>query len=58
MNRLPDYLGHMQQAALNACTFTEGISKDEFLIDQRTQQAVTMSLIIISPAPYPSTFLY
>ena len=50
MNRLPDYLDHMHQAVVNACAFTEGMSKDEFLTDRRTQQAVVMSLIIIGEA--------
>lgn len=45
--RLPDYLEHMQQAATDACGFIEGLSKDDFLGDKRTQQAVIMSLIII-----------
>ncbi|MCM2558727.1 DUF86 domain-containing protein [Alcaligenes faecalis] len=38
--RLPDYLDHMQQAATDACGFIEGLSKDGFLGDKRTQQAV------------------
>jgi uncharacterized protein with HEPN domain len=49
-NRLPDYLGHMQQAATDACAFVEGLAKDDFLGDKRTQQAVIMSLIIIGEA--------
>lgn len=49
-NRLPDYLDHMQQAATDACGFVEGLDKDEFLEDKRTQQAVIMSLIIIGEA--------
>jgi len=49
-NRLPDYLDHMQQAAADACGFVEGMSKDDFLADRRTQQAVIMSLIIIGEA--------
>ena len=49
-NRLPDYLDHMQQAAVDACGFVEGMSKDDFLGDRRTQQAVIMSLIIIGEA--------
>lgn len=49
-NRLPDYLDHMQQAATDACGFVEGLAKDGFLADKRTQQAVTMSLIIIGEA--------
>lgn len=49
-NRLPDYLGHMQQAAMDACSFVEGLTKDDFLVDKRTQQAVIMSLIILGEA--------
>jgi uncharacterized protein with HEPN domain len=44
---LPDYLDHMQQAATDALSFVEGLSKDQFIRDKRTQQAVVMSLIII-----------
>lgn len=49
-NRLPDYLDHMRQAATDACGFVEGLNKDDFLEDKRTQQAVIMSLIIIGEA--------
>ncbi|MXS80686.1 Uncharacterized conserved protein, contains HEPN domain [Nitrosomonas eutropha] len=49
-NRLPDYLDHMQQAATDACSFVEGLTKEDFLEDKRTQQAVIMSLIIIGEA--------
>lgn len=49
-NRLPDYLDHIQQAAADACSFVEGVAKDDFLADKRTQQAVIMSLIIIGEA--------
>ncbi|WP_176058373.1 DUF86 domain-containing protein [Paraburkholderia sp. BCC1876] len=49
-NRLPDYLDHMQQAATDAISFLDGLSKDSFLEDKRTQQAVIMSLIIIGEA--------
>jgi uncharacterized protein with HEPN domain len=49
-NRLPDFLGHMRQAALDAREFTEGMSKDVFLTDTRTQRAVIMSLLIIGEA--------
>jgi uncharacterized protein with HEPN domain len=30
-NRLPDYLDHIQQAAADACSFVEGMAKDDFL---------------------------
>jgi uncharacterized protein with HEPN domain len=49
-NRLPDYLSHIQQAATDACNFIEGLTKEEFLTDKRTQQAVVMSLIIMGEA--------
>jgi uncharacterized protein with HEPN domain len=49
-NRLPDYLDHIQQAATDVCAFVEGLGKDDFLADKRTQQAVIMSLIIIGEA--------
>lgn len=49
-NRLPDYLDHIQQAAADARSFVEGMGKDDFLADRRTQQAVIMSLIVIGEA--------
>lgn len=49
-NRLLDYIEHMQRAATDACTFTEGIGFADFLEDKRTQQAVIMSLIILGEA--------
>ncbi len=48
--RLGDYLEHMHQAAADACTFVEGMQKDDFLEDKRTQQAVVMSLIVMGEA--------
>jgi uncharacterized protein with HEPN domain len=49
-NRLSDYLDHMQQAPTDACGFVDGLSKNDFLEDKRSQQAVIMSLIIIGEA--------
>lgn len=49
-NRLADYLDHLRQAATDACSFVEGMSKEDFLVDKRTQQAVIMSLIVIGEA--------
>ena len=49
-NRLPDYLDHIQQAATDARSFVEGMARDDFLADKRTQQAVIMSLVIIGEA--------
>lgn len=49
-NRLPDYLDHMLEAARQACGYVEGISKDDFLADKRTQQAVILNIVIIGEA--------
>lgn len=48
--RLADYLEHMRQAATDACSFVDGLSKEEFFSDKRTQQAVIMSIVIIGEA--------
>jgi len=32
-NRLPDYLDPIQQAATDACSFVEGLAKNDFLAD-------------------------
>lgn len=57
-NRLPDYLEHMQQAAADAIGFVEGMSRAEFLVDKRTQQAVVMSLIVLGEAATKVMALY
>ena len=49
-SRLTDYLDHIQQAATDACAFVKGMTKEGFLEDKRTQQAVIMSLMIIGEA--------
>lgn len=48
--RLPDYLEHIQQAAIDACSFVVGFDKKDFLADKRTQQAIVMNLIVIGEA--------
>ncbi|MCB4787134.1 MULTISPECIES: DUF86 domain-containing protein [unclassified Delftia] len=48
--RLPDYLDHIQQAAIDARSFVEGLTKEDFFADKRSQQAVIMSFIIIGEA--------
>lgn len=50
MNRLPDYLGHIRQASADACSFIDGLDKEGFLADKRTQSAVVMSLVVIGEA--------
>lgn len=46
-NRVPDYLGHMLEAAKQACSYVEGLTKEDFLQDKKTQQAVVLNLILI-----------
>lgn len=48
--RLIDYLEHIQQALAQARDHVGDMDKDAFLADLRTQQAVTMHLIIIGEA--------
>jgi uncharacterized protein with HEPN domain len=40
----------MRTAADDARRFVQGMSKEDFLADKRTQQAVTMSLVVIGEA--------
>ena len=47
---LADYLNHRRKAASDPGIFIEDLGKDDFLADNRTQQAVVMSLIIIGKA--------
>jgi len=49
-NRLVDYLGHIAQAAQQACDYVEGMDKQSFLADRRTQQAVILNLIVVGEA--------
>lgn len=46
-NHIPDYLDHMLEAATTACAYVEGLSKEDFLNDKKTQQAVVLNLILI-----------
>jgi uncharacterized protein with HEPN domain len=49
-NRLDDYLQHMRQAAADAISFVDGMNRQAFLGDKRTQQAVVLSLIVLGEA--------
>jgi uncharacterized protein with HEPN domain len=49
-NRLSDYLAHMLEAAGQACTYVEGMDREAFLADKRTQQAVILNIVIIGEA--------
>ena len=41
---------HMREAGAQVLTFVEGMDRDAFLTDKRTQQAVILNLIIIGEA--------
>ena len=43
-------LGQMLNATRQAQEFVEGLSREDFLADKRTQQAVTLNLIIVGEA--------
>lgn len=49
-SRLVDYLDHMLEAAQQACSYVEGMVKEDFLADKRTQQAVILNIVIIGEA--------
>lgn len=48
--RLRDHLRHMLQAARELLEFVEGLDREAFMADRRTQQAVVMNLLIIGEA--------
>ena len=50
LSRLGDYIEQMLTATNDARRFVDGMSKEDFLPDKRTQQAVVMSLVIIGEA--------
>lgn len=48
--RLVDYLRQMAEGSRDAIAFTNGMDRDAFLADLRTQRAVVMSLMIVGEA--------
>jgi len=48
--RLVDYISHILEAAKLACVYVEGIDRDAFNADTRTQQAVVMNIIVMGEA--------
>ena len=46
-NRWADYCRQLLQAAQDVLSFTDGMTKADFLTDRRTQNAVVMSLLVI-----------
>ncbi|MCX7167474.1 MAG: DUF86 domain-containing protein [Rhodocyclales bacterium] len=49
-SRAFDYLDHMVEAITLAMSFTEGMAKEDFLADRKTQQAVILNLIVLGEA--------
>ena len=47
VHRLGDYIEHMLEALGLACSYIEGMTKEDFLDDKRTQQAVVLNLIVV-----------
>ncbi|WP_024892111.1 HepT-like ribonuclease domain-containing protein [Luteimonas huabeiensis] len=46
-DRFAGWLDDMRAAAVQACGYVEGMTREDFLDDPRTQQAVAMNLLII-----------
>jgi uncharacterized protein with HEPN domain len=49
-HRLTEYLDHLHEAASQVRGYIEGMDKDTFLADRRTEQAVILNLIILGEA--------
>ena len=48
--RVTDYLGHMLDAIKLSRGYTRDLSKDEFIADRKTQQAVILNMVVIGEA--------
>lgn len=46
-DRLPSLLLQMSQAVNDALSYVDGMTREEFLEDRRTEQAVVMNLVIL-----------
>lgn len=49
-DRLTEYLRQMIEGARDAISFTDGMDREAFLADLRTERAVVMSLMIVGEA--------
>lgn len=47
IDRLPLWLEQMHEAASQALAYVDGMDKDGFVADKRTQQAVVLNLLVI-----------
>lgn len=45
-----DYLGHIEEAAMLASGYVQGMTKEAFLEDKKTQQAIIYNIMIIGEA--------
>lgn len=50
MDRGCTYLRHMQEATHQALAYIEGMDRESFLADKRTQQAVILNLLVLGEA--------
>lgn len=57
-SRLGDYLSHMLEAISLTRAFTEGMDRQTFLDDKRTQQAVILNLLTLGEAASHIARLY
>ncbi|MEI6302455.1 MAG: DUF86 domain-containing protein [Betaproteobacteria bacterium] len=48
--RQADYLQHMLDAIRLARSYVEGLSREDFLADKKTQQAVILNIVVIGEA--------
>jgi uncharacterized protein with HEPN domain len=48
--RRQDYLAHMLAAIRQARSYVEGLARDDFLAERKTQQAVILNLMILGEA--------
>lgn len=45
--RLVEYLEHLHEAGRQIQVYVEGVSKNAFMKDKRTQQAVILNLVVV-----------
>lgn len=48
--RHTDYVEHILDAARQACSYVEGISKEQSMQERKTQDAVILKLLVIGEA--------
>lgn len=49
-NKLALHLERLRESATQAQTYLQGLTRDEFLADRKTQQAVVLNLLVIGEA--------